>query len=49
MHDPNYIESKISKKEDIFGRNILLQKIELDDSFPEYLLKNQKKFINFII
>ena len=46
------LNEKILKKnlrnEDIFGRNIKL-KISLDDSYPEYIIQNKDKFLDWII
>ena len=43
------IEKKILKNEDIFGRGISLKKVELDTSYPNYILKNKEKFSKWII
>ena len=43
------IEEKILKNEDIFGRGITLKKIQLDSSYPDYILKNKNKFLKWII
>ena len=43
------IEEKILKNQDIFGRGITLKKIELDSSYPNYILKNKEKFLKWII
>ena len=43
------IEKKILKNEDIFGRGITLKKIELDTSYPNYILENKEKFSKWII
>ena len=43
------IEEKILKNEDIFGRNTTLEKVKLDLSYPEYILKNKEKFSKWII
>ena len=43
------IKKKIVKNEDIFGRNTKLKRIELDNSYPEYILNNKKKFSDWII
>ena len=37
------------KNEDIFGRGITLKKIELDSSFPKYILDNRSAFSQWII
>ncbi len=43
------IEKKILINEDIFGRGFKLKKIELDSSYPEYILKNKDKYLKWII
>ena len=43
------IEEKILKNEDIFSRNIKLKKINLDDSYPKYIIQNKDKFFDWII
>ena len=43
------IEEKILENKDIFGRGITLKKIELDSSFPDYILENKKNFLKWII
>ena len=43
------IEEKIIKKEDIFGRNNNLKKVDLDGSYPEYIVNNKNKFLHWII
>ena len=48
MNEKN-IEEKILKNEDIFGRGITLKKIELDFSYPNYILENKEKFLKWII
>jgi len=45
----NKIEEKISKRVDLFGRNIKYEKINLDDSFPEYILSNKDRFKDWIL
>ena len=45
----NSIQEKILKNEDIFSRGTKLKKIVLDDSYPEYIIKNKEKFLNWII
>ena len=47
--DKSQIAEKILKQKDIFNRNISLKKIVLDNSFPEYLIKNKDKFLKWII
>ncbi len=43
------IEEKILKKEDIFGRDTELKKIDIDDGYPEYIVKNKERYSNWII
>ncbi len=43
------IEKKIKNKIDLFGRNHIYEKINLDETFPEYLKNNIKKFEKFIL
>ena len=43
------IEDKILKNEDIFGRNNQLKKVNIDNSFPEYIVKNKEKLSEWII
>ena len=43
------IEEKIKNNVDLFERAYKYEKIELDESFPEYILKNKSKFKPWII
>ena len=43
------IEKKISNNEDIFGRGFRLKKIDIDNSYPEYIIKNKEKYLDWII
>ena len=43
------IERKIINNEDIFDRGTNLKKINLDDSYPKYIIDNQEKFSKWII
>jgi len=47
--DENNIEEKIIRNEDIFGRNIKLRKIDIDDSYPDFIIRNKQKFSDWII
>ena len=49
MLNENYIIKKINNCEDIFERNIVIEKVELNNNFPDYLLKNKNKYNEFII
>tara|TARA_B110000967_G_C18831903_1_gene534516 strand:+ start:640 stop:1461 length:822 start_codon:yes stop_codon:yes gene_type:complete len=42
------INEKIKLKKDLFDRNYKFKVIELNDTFPKYLLKNKNKFKEFI-
>jgi len=44
----NIIEEKLKKKIDLFERGHRYEIVKLDDSFPDYLLKNINKFKDFI-
>ncbi len=43
------IKKKIIEKKDLFERGEIYNKVELDESFPDYLINNQEKFKEFII
>ncbi len=43
------IKERIRNKKDLFDRNIQYKKIELDDSFPEYIRNNLDKFKDWIV
>ena len=43
------IQKKILSKEDIFGRGIRLEKIRIDNTFPEYIIQNLDKYSDWII
>ena len=49
MLNEKYIKYKIENFEDIFEREIVLKKVDLNEKFPEYLLKNKEKYSEFII
>ena len=42
------IIKKINKGEDIFERNYIFKKIEIDNKFPKYLINNKDKYSNWI-
>ncbi len=46
---PNVIKEKIEKKEDLFNRGYKYKKIELDNSFPKYLLENNEMYKEYIL
>ncbi len=43
------IEGKILKNEDIFERGTKLEKIDIDKSYPDYIINNKNKFSDWII
>ena len=43
------IEIKILKNEDIFDRGFKLKKVDLDQSYPKYILDNKDKFLKWIM
>ena len=43
------IQKKILSNEDIFGRGIKLKKLEIDNTFPEYITQNIDKYSDWII
>ncbi len=43
------IKSKIEKQQDLFERGHLYEKVIIDDTFPEYLIENKKKYNDYII
>ena len=42
------IRDKIREKRDLYNKNQLFYKVELNKNFPKYILDNQKKFKSFI-
>ena len=47
--DINNIKEKISKGKDLFDRELKYKKIDVDSSYPDYIIKNKKKFQDWII
>ena len=43
------IKKKISNLEDLFARGHQYKKIEINQSYPEYLIKNLEKYKNYIL
>ena len=43
------IKKKINMGEDIFDRDISYKKVEIDNTFPKYIVDNQEKFKEWII
>ena len=48
LNDIEKIKIKIDNYQDIFGREYKYKRVELDQSFPQYLLDNKSKFIEWI-
>ena len=44
-----FIKSKISSGEDLFERKIKYEKVDIDNSFPEYIFNNKDLFKDWII
>ena len=47
--DVKKIEEKILNNKDIFDRDNVLRKVNLDETFPSFVLENKDKFLNWII
>ena len=47
--DIKKIEEKIINNKDIFDRNNVLRKVNLDETFPSYVLENKDKFLKWVI
>ena len=47
--DLNVIKENISKKRDLFKRGWFYQKVELDESFPNYIFSNQELLKEWIV
>ncbi len=47
--DEDIIKDKIERMEVLYDREHELKRVDLDDSFPDYFLKNKQKFAEFII
>ena len=46
--DPKKIEEALNEGKDIFGRNFRYKFVPLDNSFPEYILKNKDKYSHLV-
>ena len=42
------IESKIKNRIDLFDREHKYQKVEIDDTYPDYLIYNQGRYYQFL-
>jgi len=54
LNKPNFanlenIKSKIKEGKDIFNREIAYKKVEIDNSFPEYIINNKEKLKKWIL
>jgi len=43
------IQEKILNNEDIFGRGIKFKKVDIDNSYPKYIIDNKDKYLDWII
>lgn len=52
-HDQFYnlknINDSVKNGVDLFGRNMKFKKVNLDNSYPEYILNNQDKYKQWIV
>tara|TARA_B100001123_G_C15074519_1_gene933024 strand:- start:52 stop:864 length:813 start_codon:yes stop_codon:yes gene_type:complete len=49
LTDENEIENKIKSHKDIFNRGFNYKKVEIDETFPKYILENKEKLKEWII
>ena len=47
--DINIIKKNILAMKDLFNRNKFYHKVELDDSYPEFILNNRASLANWIL
>ena len=47
--DIKKIEDNINNLRDLFGRNHIYSKVDIDSSFPEYIVKNKNTYKDWII
>ena len=47
--DIKKIEDNINNLRDLFGRNHIYSKVDIDSSFPEYIAKNKNTYKDWII
>ena len=45
----DFIKKRISQGKDLFHRNIEYKKINIDNTFPEYIIKNKEMFKDWIL
>ena len=46
---PETIKKNIEKKKDLFGRGHIYKRVEIDETFPEYLINNKDKYSKWIL
>ena len=44
-----FVEKKIYKNVDLFDRGFKLKKVEIDNSYPSFIINNKAKFSKWII
>jgi beta-1,4-mannosyl-glycoprotein beta-1,4-N-acetylglucosaminyltransferase len=49
LNNKGVIEKKIRNLEDIFDRKIKFKRVDLDESYPKYIVQNKNKFKEWII
>lgn len=49
FYDEKIIEAKIKNKEDLFNRGHKFEYIDIDDSYPDYLINNKNKYSKWIL
>ena len=47
--DEKKIKERIRNRVDIFDRDFKYERVDLDDTFPKYILENLSKYKNWII
>ena len=45
----DHIKNQIEAKRDIYNNDRILKKVEIDNTFPNYILDNIEKFREFIV
>ena len=46
---PEIIKDKINKRVDLFNRGHRYERVKMDNSFPEYILQNKEKYLEWIL
>ena len=49
FNNEKIIEDKIRNKKDLFNREIVLEKVEIDETYPKYIIDNKSKYREWII